>query len=499
MPSPLTLRLHSPAFRPAAAAAMLPTWTKRLHASLELFVPAQLDAEYRRRAFLFIAFSLQGVFFGLLFAGFYAAIGHWWGAIIVLVCTLAMAFAPWIVRGAGLEVAGNIYAGVLTLGFTGLTAIEGGIHGHAVAWLAVVPLCASILVNQRMGRVWCAVCVCLMAGFAALDLYGVEMHPFYSPRWESTITAAGYLTLTFFMGMIGVFFERGRRHSLYKLHAVLDDLSAANTRLNVLDQERAAFLGVAAHDLRSPLNAIMGFAQLLQRFSTSDDPLQTDSIERIITASTRMRDLLDRFLSAEAIEEGKIKLRREPCDLGMLASVVVESQRANAAAKSIVLIFQPQDGLEATVRADTEATIQIIENLLSNAIKFSPPGRPVTVRVVPGGATGHDLAKNGSNSHDHGDGRAAEGVRVEVQDSGPGLSEEDQKQLYGRFAKLSARPTAGEVSNGLGLSIVKRLAEAMDGQIACRSRLGEGATFSLTLPRTDERMAAVEPRQAAAL
>ena len=73
-------------------------------------------------------------------------------------------------------------------------------------------------------------------------------------------------------------------------------------------------------------------------------------------------------------------------------------------------------------------------------------------------------------------------MRVEVQDAGPGLSEDDQQKLYGRFAKLSARPTAGEASNGLGLSIVKRLAEAMDGQIACRSLLGEGSTFSLTLP-----------------
>ena len=193
---------------------MLSTWTQRLNALLGRFVPAHLDAEVRRRAFLFIAFSMQGTVFGVLFAGFYLAIGHLWGAAIVLVCTLAMAGAPWIVRAVGLEKAGNVYAGVLTLGFTGLTAIEGGIHGHAVAWLAVVPLCACILVDQRMGRIWCAVCLGIMAVFGALDLAGVPMRPFYAPRWESTITVAGYLTLTLFMSLIGVFFERGRRHSL---------------------------------------------------------------------------------------------------------------------------------------------------------------------------------------------------------------------------------------------------------------------------------------------
>ncbi len=456
-------------------------WTQRRDTLLGRFVAPHLEPEVRRRALLFIAFSLQGVLFGCLFAGFYVAIGHLWGALIVLVCTLAMAGAPWIVRAGGLERAGNVYAGVLVAGFTALTAIEGGIHGHAVAWLAVVPLCACILVDQRMGRVWCAVCLVVMGVFVALDLAGVALHPLYAPRWEGTVTAAGYLTLTFFMAMIGVFFERGRRHALHKLHVVLDELSTANTRLEELDKERSAFLGVAAHDLRSPLSSIMGFAQLMRDFGAENlNEMQADSVGRILNASGRMRDLLDQFLSAEAINEGKVNLRREPLDLAVLAAVVVENQRANANAKSIVLVFQPQDGLDM-VTADSNATIQILDNLLSNAIKFSPPSRPVTVRVVS--ASGKVNGHGPTNGHAaaSGDGSLL-GVRVEVQDAGPGLSEEDQQQLYGRFAKLSARPTAGETSNGLGLSIVKRLAEAMDGQIACRSRLGEGATFSLTLP-----------------
>ena len=460
---------------------MLSLRTQRLDALLGQFVPAHLDAETRRRALLFIAFSLQGVVFGGLFAGFYMAIGHVWGAGIVLVCTLAMAGAPWIVRAGGLETAGNIYAGVLVAGFTGLTAIEGGIHGHAVAWLAVVPLCASLLVNQRMGRFWCAVCLGIMAVFVALDFSGVRMRPFYDPRWEGTVTAAGYLTLTFFMSMIGVFFERGRRHSLFKLHNVLDELSTANTRLQELASERSAFLGVAAHDLRSPLNSIMGFTQLLRDFGSNYDAMQTDSLARIYNASLRMRDLLDQFLSAEAIAEGRVTMRRENCDLTALAGSVVESQRAAATNKNIALVFEGRGDL-GPARADLNATVQILDNLLSNAIKFSPPGRSVTVRVLPAA----DAANGHGNGHADANGHGAGGVCVEVQDAGPGLSEADQQQLYGRFAKLSARPTAGEASNGLGLSIVKRLAEAMDGQIACRSRLGEGATFSLTLPLADD-------------
>ncbi len=442
---------------------MFSAWKIRCKTALDRFLPAHLDAEVRRRALFFIALSLQGVVFGLLFAGFYLAIGHRWGALIVLVCTVAMAGAPWIVRSAGLEAAGNIYAFVLVAGFAGLTGIEGGIYGHAVAWLAVVPLCACILVGQQMGRLWCVICLAVMGVFCALEFAGVRPPRLYPPQWENVITAAGYLSLALFMSMVGIFFERGRRVSLQKLNSALDALSDANGRLSELDRERRAFLGMAAHDLRSPLNSIMGFARLLQDFGAPGDEMQRDSLARIHSSGAQMRDLLDRLLSVQAIEEGKLRLKLEGCDLIALAGTILENHRPTASAKSIVLVFKPCDE-PVVVEADANATIQILDNLLSNAIKFSALGRPVTLRVV---------TANGSADH----------ASVEVQDSGPGLSAEDQRNLYGKFVRLSARPTGGESSSGLGLSIVKRLAEAMNGQLECRSKLGEGATFSLTLKR----------------
>lgn len=442
---------------------MLSSWKTRFHGALERFISTLPDAEVRRRALLFIAFSLQGVVFGALFAGFYLAIGHVWGAAIVLVCAATMAGAPWIVRSAGLETAGNIYAFVLVAGFTALTAIEGGIYGHAVAWLAVVPLCACILVGQQMGRLWCVICLGVMSVFCGLEFAGVQLPRLYPHRWETTITVAGYLALTLFMSTVGIFFERGRRLSLQKLNRALEALSEANGRLNELDGERRAFLGMAAHDLRSPLNSIMGFARLLQDFGPPGNEMQRDSLARIHASGAQMRDLLDRLLGVQAIEEGKLRLKLEECDLISLASATLENHRPTASAKSIVLVFKPCDG-PVMVEADANATIQILDNLLSNAIKFSPLGRPVTLRV---------LATDGDAEH----------ACVEVQDSGPGLSVEDQRKLYGKFVRLSARPTAGEASSGLGLSIVKRLAEAMDGRLECRSKLGEGSVFSLALKK----------------
>jgi signal transduction histidine kinase len=104
----------------------------------------------------------------------------------------------------------------------------------------------------------------------------------------------------------------------------------------------------------------------------------------------------------------------------------------------------------------------VLDNIVSNAVKYSPHDKQVWVRLK--------------------EDKANKKVRVEVQDEGPGFSEEDKKKLFGKFARLSAKPTGGEHSTGLGLSIVKRLAEAMGANIWCESTLGKGAMFVIEFP-----------------
>jgi signal transduction histidine kinase len=105
--------------------------------------------------------------------------------------------------------------------------------------------------------------------------------------------------------------------------------------------------------------------------------------------------------------------------------------------------------------------MQVLDNLVSNVVKYSPHGTRAYVRVK----------------------RNAEAVRVEVQDEGEGISPEDMKKLFGKFARLSAQPTGGEHSTGLGLSIVKKMVEAMNGKVWCESEFGNGATFIVELPQ----------------
>lgn len=162
-----------------------------------------------------------------------------------------------------------------------------------------------------------------------------------------------------------------------------------------------------------------------------------------------IKDLLD----ASAIEQGRFTSNLERCDLRVLAAESVANNQSHAARKGITLTTE--NGPPAWGRADRNATLQILDNLISNALKFSPAQSSVLVRAV---------TENGF-------------VFVAVKDHGPGVSPADHARLFGKFVRLSARPTGGESSTGLGLSIVKKLAEAMAGTVYCQSVLGEGAHF----------------------
>jgi signal transduction histidine kinase len=429
----------------------------------EYYTPPALleDAEAARRARLVVGFGLVGSIFGPIYATYYLLIGHGWGTAIIMACTLGMAAVPWILKFTGsLTLAGNLHALILATGFTGLTAIEGGVNGHAIAWLASVPLCVLLLVGTRAAQVWCGACFLMTLLFCLLESRHLTVPILYPMRWHAAVTAMGFLGLVIFMSVIGLIFETGRKQAYRKQQEALQELSQSNAQLIQANAEKSEILGVAAHDLKNPLSEIMGFAQLiLTKGNVSLAEAQEDARE-ILKASTHMHHLVSDLLDMQAIEEGSFHLKTGFFDLGDLGSTAVSDHQSMAARKRLTLELQTPDE-PAVVQADHRATLQVLTNLLSNAIKYSPPGRTIFVRVTVEG----------------------EDVVAEVQDQGPGISPEDRRQMFKKFARLSARPTAGESSTGLGLSIAKRLAELMGGSVDCRSVPGEGATFAVRLPR----------------
>jgi ligand-binding sensor domain-containing protein/signal transduction histidine kinase len=258
------------------------------------------------------------------------------------------------------------------------------------------------------------------------------------------------------------------------------ELADANVQLEALNKRKNELIGVVAHDLKNPLAAIMMASSMVERYldrMRREDLLK--HVSNIKTTSERMNKIILDLLDVEAIESGKFNLTLEMVNITQAAQATLNDYAPHADRKAITLHFEPAEQLYAF--ADNGAVRQILDNLVSNAIKYSPPGKHVWVIISREESSTLSLhaVRQGALIQNAESNRR---VQIIVKDEGPGLSKEDQQKLFGRFAKLTPRPTAGEHSTGLGLSIVKQLVEAMNGRVWCESELGQGTAFIVELP-----------------
>jgi signal transduction histidine kinase len=295
--------------------------------------------------------------------------------------------------------------------------------------------------------------------------------------------------------------QEERKHLLSEAYDELDtayqevmarqaELEQQNAELARLNNEKNELMGIMAHDLKNPLSQIRSMIELV-----ADDHLDDDTRKNLLTASLRAADrmfeLISMVLEVNRLERGGLELHPERVDMNSLVALVVNSFQPAASQKNITLhyVMPPSVSQHGIVFADQAASHRVVENLLSNAIKYSPLGRNVWVSVECLSVGTHSVTEsilptinNQSTNHQ------PKVVRVRIRDEGPGISEHDKKRLFGKFARLSARPTAKESSTGLGLSIVKSLVEAMNGRVWCESAPESGvpgATFVVELPAAD--------------
>lgn len=257
-------------------------------------------------------------------------------------------------------------------------------------------------------------------------------------------------------GVVWTISDVTERHAMQReIVAQRDRLKETNARLVALDRDKSDMLGVAAHDLRSPIGNIRSLCELI----SMGGPESADLIHTIEDIADSLLHLIKNILDVEKIERGEVELALTKLELASMVGHVAENFMAEAAQKKIDLHMELPDRPMYAL-ADESAVARILQNLISNAIKFSPPGCPVAVRA-------HEIGSK---------------VRIEIEDHGAGITDGDRQKLFGKFARLSARPTGGESSTGLGLSIVKRLVDAQNGSVGCDSVPGQGATFWVEFP-----------------
>ena len=255
--------------------------------------------------------------------------------------------------------------------------------------------------------------------------------------------------------------QREALEALSRQVVAMIETHRAYIRVRELAKQKDDFLRVASHDLKNPLQAIRGATDLLSLFTEQEhsSPEMREFVDMIQDRAGAMQRIIEDFVDCQAMEDGQLKLTLSSVDLTEVARDVVAGHTPTAHAKGIALSVIVV-GEVTPVRVDRARIAQVLENLVGNAIKFSPRGARVTVRLSS----------------------VADRVRVEVADNGPGLAEADMPRLFTRYGRLSAQPTGGETSTGLGLAICKQLVEAHGGQIGAGNGEGGGATFWFEVP-----------------
>jgi len=251
-------------------------------------------------------------------------------------------------------------------------------------------------------------------------------------------------------------FNRAELMSRVRTHLAL---KAARDHLRQLAEDKDELLGILAHDLKNHLGGMQMSVQLLHDRAATHHDERLDRITANVLHSTEQMFSFVREFLANSAAERDAPLNLQPVGLNQAVAAAVQQYAETARRKEMTLL--QETGPEVAVLADREALSQVIDNLISNAIKFSEPGKTVRLGVEPA---------------------VAGGAVLRVQDEGPGFSEDDKSRMFRRYCRLSARPTAGEPSTGLGLSIVSKLVHAMGGELHCQSAQGHGATFLVSLP-----------------
>ncbi len=246
------------------------------------------------------------------------------------------------------------------------------------------------------------------------------------------------------------------KRSKEKIALINAEIEENNKKLKALNEEKNRLIRIVAHDLRNPLTSALSITGLLRNAEIIIKKDYNHSLHVLRKSLLRMQEMIIKILDVKAINEDKMNLEMEAINLGKVMDHLLEINQSRISGKKIQIDANLP---EIYALADHNYIFQVLENLLSNAVKFSSPGSTIHIRI--------------DDFNDK--------CRVTVRDEGPGFSEHDQALMFTEYQQLSSRPTAGEKSTGLGLSIVKKYIDAMNGRIWCDSVKGQGATFTVEL------------------
>ena len=418
-----------------------------------------------RKAKLFVRASLLTSLFSNSYIWFSVLFGYQLG-IYLMIFNVAgfLVLAALVKTRIPLLLITNLYVLVGGVAVVVLTYYSGGIWSAIYPWIISIPVLALLVINRNYGIIWGVLSFLIMLWFGWLELNGVTLPTQYNTELKSEWFISILPGLLLIVLVISSVFESVQTKALRDLelkNKLLEDqkkiIGTQSKELEKLIDDKDHIIRILAHDLKNPLANITTISNILKEEREVDQ--QKKFIGMIEKVSSQAQGLVNRVLDMAILEQGGIRLKLESLNVNAIVNEAVESMNELAKRKNIS-ISQSHDERESMVCADKTYLILIFENLISNAIKFSETDQNINIDV---------LSKESK-------------VHIKVMDEGPGVQPDEENLLFEKFSKLSARPTAEETSTGLGLSLVKKYAEQINGKVWYDRDASKGATFVVELP-----------------
>ena len=347
----------------------------------------------------------------------------------------------------------------LTVLLTVYTAMHtGGINSTAVVWLNVLSVPVLLMLGRAATLVWIGIMLLAILGLTLMTWWGVvDSHV----RVSSSVVTWAYLNhlLALLNLMMGVrIYEHLHKVQLRKLNQRNDELKATHEALIRAQAHKDEFVAAVGHELRTPMNGILGFNGVLRR-ELADEPEPLAVVGHIRRSTEHLLQVVNDILDFSQLQAGKLRLNRVDFALQTLQDALQQRHGEKVQRKGLALQFERDADLPARVHGDENRLLQILNNLVDNAIKFTHQGS-VTVRM---------MARAGA-------------LRLEVQDSGRGIPLDRQAHIFRRFEHADVQTNRAYGGTGLGLTLCEKLVTLHGGQIGVHSQEGQGACFWLEIP-----------------
>jgi signal transduction histidine kinase len=388
------------------------------------------------------------------------------GVYFMLLNVVGFLLLPFLVK-TKLPIAwiGNLYVSFGASAVVSLAYYSGGIYSALYPWIVSVPILALLIVSRGAGYFWGTVSFVIMMSMGIATIHGFEFPVEYNENLRAewiTAIIPGLLLISLFIAIV---FEYAQKRALQQLVNKNRQLVFQNDTITIQSEELANLvedkdyiIRILAHDLRSPLKNISTLIKLMD--IEPEEGRRQEVLDIINRTASDAENLVNKVLQMDRSQQTDFQPQIDQIKIFSFLQLMADKMQG-LANKKIINIDLAVTGAPSMVKADSTYLNLIFENLISNAIKFSPVGSTIQMKAIS------------DKKH----------VKITILDEGPGIATNEIPLLFKKFSKLSPRPTAGESSTGLGLALVKRYTELVDGEVYYdQSYDGQGASFVMVLP-----------------